>query len=110
MSQAAEWLDELLESAGKAAPTIKAFAGAFPPQPRWGDPWQCASDLDEEPPAFQPRADSYAQALREVMTGRRRVRIDGRFDDDQPGSVVASMRNGPSSDGPSWILTEVRGL
>lgn len=110
MSQAADWIDELIGSSGKAAAAIREFAAAFPPESRWGDPWTACLDAEDPPPPFAPRADSYATALREVMAGRRRVRIDGRWSVDRPGSIVAAARSGPSSDRPHWTLAEARGL
>lgn len=63
--QVAGWLEELGETGGKSGEAVRRFVAAFPPGQSWAD-------------GFRPLALSYAAALREVVAGRRRVRVDGR--------------------------------
>ena len=85
METIADSLEELLEAGGAPARNVKPFLAACPPTSRW-----------EHPDGFEPRPGSYAQALRDVLAGRRRIRILG-LDDTE---VLVSRE----SDG-SWSLS-----
>jgi hypothetical protein len=111
MEVAAEWVEGLVEEVGKRAPTLRAFVRAFPPQSRWGDPWLAGRRSDGlEPPPFAPVAASYAAALREVVAGRRRLRLDGWWPDGRPGAVVAVARAALGQDAPDWEIDQTIGL
>ena len=84
MEAAAGWLEELGEAGGKSGVAVREFAALFPPTTTWGEPWPAG--VDAELPPFRPSAASYAAALRDVMAGRRRVRVDGRWE-DRPGTL-----------------------
>lgn len=106
MEAAAAWLEELGESGGKSGAAVRAFAAAFPPLPRWGELWPAGVDAESLPP-FRPSATSYAAALREVMAGRRRLRIAGSWD-EAPGTLVLSLV-GPGA-AATWTVVEAEGL
>jgi hypothetical protein len=106
MERAAEWVEQLLEEAGRSSGALRSFVRAFPPTPRWGEPWP-AGTVEDEPPAFAPTAASYAAAFREVAAGRRRVRIEGRWVDGQKGAVVASVRAMPGAEQAAWSILAI---
>ena len=110
MEAAAEWVEGLLEEVGQRAPTLRAFVRAFPPQPRWGEPWLTGRSGGPEPPPFAPDAASYAAALREAVAGRRRLRLDGWWVDGRPGAVVAVARSALGQDAPDWEIGQTIGL
>jgi hypothetical protein len=110
MEGAADWVEGLLEEVGKQGPALRAFVGAFPPQPRWGDPWTAGRPDGPEPPPFAPSATSYAAALREVVAGRRRLRVEGRWVDGEAGAVIVVARSALGQDAPSWEIDQTIGL
>jgi predicted RNase H-like nuclease len=67
METIADSLDELFEAGGQPARALRPFVAVCPPASRW-----------EQPDGFEPSPSSYAQALREVLAGRRRITIAGR--------------------------------
>ena len=69
METIADSLEELLEAGGAPARAVKPFLTACPPTTRW-----------DHPDGFAPRPAGYAQAIRDVLAGRRRVRILGLDD------------------------------
>src|SRR5262249_26478788 len=83
-------LEELGESGGKAAAGVRAFVAVFPPAAVGGEPWGDGA-VEEELPAFRPRAASYAAALREVLAGRRRARIAGRWANGGEGTLTVGL-------------------
>lgn len=104
MEQAAEWVEAVLEEAGRAALAVRSFVRAFPPAARWGEPWPTGTAEGEDLPAFAPAAYSYATALREVAAGRRRVRIEGRWSDGEQGTIVAGTRTTLADEQPAWSI------
>jgi hypothetical protein len=106
MEAAAGWLEELGEAGGKGGAVVRAFAAVFPPVTRWGEPWPSGADAEALPP-FRPSVASYAAALREVMAGRRRVRVAGRWD-DAAGSLTLGLV-GPGA-AASWAVLDAEGL
>jgi hypothetical protein len=80
MESIADSLEELLDAGGAPARAVRPFLAACPPTSRW-----------EGAEGFEPSPSSYAQALRDVLAGRRRARIVGR------GGEVTATRE-PSGD------------
>jgi predicted RNase H-like nuclease len=73
METIADSLEELFEAGGQPAKVLRPFVEVCPPTSRW-----------EQPDGFEPSPSGYAQALREVLAGRRRIRIAG-----SDGAVLA---------------------
>jgi len=106
MGQAAEWIETLLEEAGRSGGALRGFVRAFPPTPRWGEPWP-AGLLEGARPAFAPTALSYAAALREVAAGRRRVRIEGRWADGVNGTILAGASSARPDGQLAWSILAI---
>jgi len=107
MEEVVEWLAELGEAGGRGGEAVRRFAALFPPSTRWGEPWPPGLGADDLPP-FRPDARSYAAALREVLAGRRRVRLAGRWDDGAAATLTLSLAG--VGDGAAWTILEATGL
>ena len=104
MEPAAEWVEHLLEEVGYGTATaIRSFVRAFPPAAWWGEPWPPGVAM-EDIAAFAPSASSYAAALQEVATGRRRIRIQGRWAGGETGTLHAGARKPLSDEQSEWSI------
>ena len=103
METVADIVQELLDCGGSAADRIREFAASFPPASEWSE-IELSSSEGECPVAgrFAPTPTDYSIAIREIVSGRRKVRLRGQWHSGSIGEVSI----GRSNNNVEWQLLD----